>query len=206
MTTSKTRDVRRVDTVGPGRGPRDRAADDRAAAAVRARPAAVDRHRPVGGAAADGRLHQAAGRVLRVPVAAAAADAAAAVAERRLDAADPDARPGRRRRRRPRDHGVRPVRRRRQLRRRRRRVPGPDRDPVPRHQPRRGPHLGSHGAVHPRCDAGTADGHRRGPQCRRHRRHAKRGCAAIGSGAKPTSTDRWTVRSGSRSAMRSPRS
>ena len=73
---------------------------------------------------------------------------------------------GRRRRRRPRDHGVRPVRRRRQLRRRHRRVPRADRDSVHRHQPRRGPHLGSHGAVHPRRDARPADGDRRRPERR----------------------------------------
>ena len=49
-----------------------------------------------------------------------------------------------------------------------------DRDPVHRHQPRRGPHLGSHGAVHPRRDARPADGDRRRPERRHHRRAAKR--------------------------------
>ena len=75
-----------------GRRAGGRAADDRAAAADPARPAAVDRHRPGGGAAADGHLRAAAGRVLGLPVAAAPADADPAVAERRLDAADPAAR------------------------------------------------------------------------------------------------------------------
>ncbi len=105
-----------------------------------------------------------------------------------------------------RHHGVRPVRRRRQLRRRRRRLPRPDRHPVHRHQPRRGPHLGSHGAVHPRRDARPADGDRRRPQRRRHRRAARRASGASGSARKPTSTARWTVRSASRSATRWRRS
>src|SRR6185295_16720797 len=62
-------------------------------------------------------------------------------------AAGADARTGRRRRGRARDHVVRPVRGRRQLRRRHRRVRGAHHHSVPGHQPRRGPHLGSHGAM-----------------------------------------------------------
>ncbi len=113
---------------------------------------------------------------------------------------------GARRRRggRPRHHGLRPVRRRRQLRRRRRHLPRPDRDSVHRHQPRRGPHLGSHGAVHPRRDARPADGDRRRPQRRRSSTRRKRASGAIGSAAKPTSTARWTAPSASRSATRWP--
>ncbi len=139
----------------------------RAAAALRPRPAPVGRHRPGRRAAADRDLRPAAGRVLGLPVPAPAAHADPAVAERRVDPAHPAARPERRRRGRPRDHGVRPVRRRRQLRRGHRRVPGADRHPVRGHQPRRGPHLGGHGAIHPRRDARQADGDRRRPERRR---------------------------------------
>ena len=148
---------------------------------------------------------KAAGRVLGVPVAAPGADAAAAVAERRRHAADPAARIGRRRGGRPRDHVVRPVRGRRQLRRRHRRLPRADRHPVPRHQPRRGPHLRSHGPLHPRRHARPADGDRRRPQRRADRRARREEAARDESGARPTSTARWTARSGSPSATRSPR-
>ncbi len=186
----------------PGGGGVGRAADDRAAAAAAARPAAVGRHRPGRRAAADGDLRPRAHRVLGVSVAAPGPDPAAPVAERRLDAPGAAARRGRRGGRRQRDHVVRPVRRRRQLRRRHRRLPRPDRHPVHRHQPRRGPHLRGHREVHPRRAARQADGDRRRPERRADRRARGAGPPRTGSGGKPTSTVRWTAPSGSRSGTR----
>ena len=85
-------------------------------------------------------------------------------------------------------------------------LPRPDRHPVRRHQPRRGAHLGSDRALHPRRDARQADGDRRRPECRHSSTSAKRVDAASASAAKPTSTARWTARSASRSATRWPQS
>ena len=67
------------------------------------------------------------------------------------------------------DRSLRAVRGGRQLRGGVRAVSGPDRDPVPGGVARRGAHRRGDGAVHPRCPAGQADGHRR-----RHERRADR--------------------------------
>ena len=108
-----------------------------------------------------------------LPDRAAAGDAAAPGAERRLDARGAAARPPGHRRRGPRHRGLRRVRGRRQLRRRHRRVLDPDHHQLRgRHQGRR-PHLGGQRALHPRRDARQADGDRRRPQ--RRPDHAGRG-------------------------------
>ena len=74
--------------------------------------------------------------------------------------------------RRKRHRSLRAVRRRRQLRGRIRALPRPHRHPVHRGQPRRGAHRRGHGPLYPRRHAGQADGDRRRPERRHHRRSA----------------------------------
>ena len=70
--------------------------------------------------------------------------------------------------------GIRRLCRGRELRHRRGHLPGPDRDPVRRHQPRRGPHFGSDGALHPGRAARQADVDRFRSERRPHRRSGAR--------------------------------
>ena len=129
-------------------------------------------------------------------------DAAAPVAQRRLDARGAAGRPHRAGRRRQGDRGVRPVPGRRQLRRR----PGGVRDPGGDqfrgdHQGRRA-HRRSQRALHPGCDAGQADGDRRRSERRPDRRGGSAQPPRRRSRRKPSSTARWTARASSCAAMR----
>ena len=99
-----------------------------------------------------------------------------------------------------RDRGVRQLRGRRQLHHRRRDLPGPDRDSVRRHQPWRGAHFGSHGALHPGRHARQADVDRFRSEFRPDRRRRRRAPAARRWPRKPNSTAPWTARRDSRSA------
>ena len=115
----------------------------------------------------DGRdVHPQAGGIQRLPHHAAAADAVSSGSQYFLYAPDSDERQHRHRRRRRRHPGVRQFRGGRQLHHRRGHLPGADRHPVRRHQPRRGAHLGSHRALHSGCAARQADVHRFGPELR----------------------------------------
>ena len=71
------------------------------------------------------------------------------------------------------DRGLRQLRGGRQLRHRRGDLPGADRHPVRGHQPRRGAHFGSDGALHPGRPARQTDVHRFGPERRADRRNTK---------------------------------
>ena len=157
----------RADDGAAGPGSRARSAD-------LVQPDAFDSH-----ARLDDVYHPA-GAVERVPFAAVAADAAAAVSEHIEHAADSFTGPGGNRRGGARYRGVRKLRRRRQLHHRGRDFHPADRDSVRGDQPRRGAHLGSDGALHPRCAAGQADEHRFGFERRADRRD--RSPAAAGRG------------------------
>ena len=117
-----------------------------------------------------GGLHPASGRFQRVSHHAAVAHAVPPGIEYFLRAADSAERQHRHLRGGTRDRGVRKFRGRRQLHHRRGDLPGPDRDSVRRHQPWRGAHFGSHGALHSGCLAGQADVDRRGSELRADRR------------------------------------
>ena len=149
---------------------------------------------------------RAAGRVQRLPHHAAAADAVPAGAEHFLLAPDSAERQHRNLGRGPRDRGLRQLRGRRQLHHRRGDLPGADRDPVRRHQPWRGAHFGSHGALHPGCPARQADVDRFRSERRPDRRNRSARSAASSWPAKPSSTAPWTAPRASRSATRSPAS
>ena len=147
--------------------------------------------------------HKAA-RLRRVPERAAVLDAAAPVAERRVDARRAARRPHRPGRGRPGDRVVRPLPRRRQLRGRYRRLRDPDGHQLHGDHEGRGADRGSGRALHARRDARQADGDRRRPERRPHQRRSRRASAARKSRRKPSSTARWTARASSCAAMRSP--
>ena len=144
--------------------------DGAAAAAVRARPAVHLQHRD-GADGDDGRgLHGPAARLRGLPGGDPADDAAAPLAQRRLDARRAARGPHRRRRRGQGDRVVRPLPDRRQLRGRPDRVRDPRRHQLRRrHQGRRADRRGRR-ALHARRDARQADGDRRRHERRPDRR------------------------------------
>ena len=151
-------------------------------------------------------VHAEAARLRRLPDRAAVHDAAAPVAERRIDARRAARRPHRPRCGGQGDRGVRPLPRRRQLRGRHRRVRDPDGHQLRGDHEGRGAHRRSRRALHARRDARQADGDRRRPERRPHQRGAGARSAASKSRRKPTSTARWTARASSCAATRSPAS
>ena len=111
-----------------------------------------------------GGLHEACPGLCGVPDRAAADDAAASGAQRRLHPGRADGGPHRTGGCGGGDRGVRHLPDRWQLRGRPDRVPDPGGDQLRRHHQGRGAHCRGWRTFHPGCDAGQADGHRRRPQ------------------------------------------
>ena len=141
----------------------------------RARPVPGDLDHPVDPDPDDGAVHPGAAGILLVPDRAVDRDHAAAVAQPRLDAADPFARSRGNGRRRPRHRGVRQFRDGRQFRDRDYRLRDPGDRQFRRHHQGLGTHRRSGGALPPRRHAGQADGDRRRPLRRPDRREDRKG-------------------------------
>ena len=156
---------RALDPGGPRPAGRHRADDGGAPAAGDARPAARRQHQPVRAGGAGRHRPRRLPEAVGVPVPAADHHHGAAGPERLVHPADPAERVRR--------QGHRDLR---QLRGRwlgpgrAGRLPDPDRDPVRGHHGRRGAGCRGRGAVRPRRHAGQADGDRRRPGRRTHRR------------------------------------
>ena len=129
-------------------------------------------------------VHPGPARILVVPDDPADFDHAAAVAQPRIDAADPGAWSRRHRGRRPCHRGLRQLRDGRQFRHRHHRVCHPRDRELRRHHQGPGPHRRSGRALSPRRDAGQADGHRRRSLGRLDRREGRAGAAQGARGRK----------------------
>ena len=159
--------------------------DDLAVAGVPARLAVHFQYRAVRDGAARQHVHAEAARLRRVPERAAVLHAAAAVAERGIDADRVARRPHRSRCRRPGDRIVRPLPRGRKLRGRYRGVRDPDDHQLHGDHEGRGADCGSGRALHARRHAGQADGDRRRPERRSHqRRSGEKAPPAGGAGSR----------------------
>ena len=165
---------------------------------------AGDLDHPVGADPDDGAVHPDAAGILRLPDRAADRDDAAAVAQPRLDPADPGARPRGHRRRRPRHRGVRQLRDERQLRHRHHRLHHPGDRELRRHHQGLRPHRRSRRALPPGRHAGQADGDRRRSLRRPDRRERPRASAARTSRTKAASSAPWTAPRSSCAATPSP--
>ena len=134
-----------------------------AAAGDPARPLPRLLDHPLGADPDDGAVHSHAARVLLLSDRAADRHDAAALAQPRLHAPHPGARPRGHGRRRPRHRSVRQLRDGRQLRHRHHRVHDPGDRELRRHHQGLRPHRRGRGPLQPRRHAGQADGDRRRP-------------------------------------------